>query len=101
MTKLSKNTCRSIVYNQLLLDGWLPPGTTETNFGSVTIGQLQLDDPALPSDPHFQKKKLALELQACFYRLDGSLPSPLAELKKSTSTLAELATWCYTNQEGS
>jgi len=96
--KLSKNACRSIVYNQLLLDGWLPSGTTPSNWGTVTIGQLQLDDPPLPSDSHFQKKKVALEFQAAFLRANSSIPSPLAELKTATETLAGLATWCFDNQ---
>ena len=98
MAKLKKNTCRAIVYNQLLLDGWLPAGTTDTNWWNVTVGQLQLDDPPLPSDPHFQKKKLALELQAAFIRLNSALSSPLAQLKSSTQTLDDLAIWCFENQ---
>ena len=101
MAGVTKAQCRVVIYHLFLSEGWLPAGTTSSNWGEVTIGELQLDDPPLPSDPHFQKKKLALEFQAAFIRFASSIASPLSELKKSTETLAELAVWCFENQGAS
>jgi hypothetical protein len=98
MAVLTKNQCRAIVYGLLLLEGWLPSGTTEQNWTRVKIADLKLDDPPLPGAPDFQKKKLALELQAAFIRLGGNLRSPLRELKQGSETLADLARWCHENQ---
>jgi hypothetical protein len=98
MALLTNNQCRSIVYHVLLLEGWLPSGTTDKNWARVKIADLQLDDPPLPGAPDFQKKKLALELQAAFIRLGGNLRSPLPELKQGSETLADLARWCFGNQ---
>jgi hypothetical protein len=98
MAVLTKNQCRAIVYGLLLQEGWLPSGTTRENWGRVTIAELQLDDPPLPGAPDFQKKRLAVELQAAFLRLGGNLRSPLSELKRGEETLAGLARWCHGNQ---
>ena len=98
MTAITKNQCRALVYHLFLLEGWLPAGTTPQSWAQVTMGQMQFDDPPLPSEPHFQKKRLALELQAAFIRLGSSIPSPLAELKNAAGTLGDLAVWCYQHQ---
>jgi hypothetical protein len=61
---------------------------------------MNIDDPPLPSDPHFHKKKIAHSLQEKFELFDGKIPSPLAELKKPSLTLGKLAEWCFKKQTG-
>lgn len=100
MAKLKKGQCRSLIYRYFLNEGWLPAGTTTDSWREVTIDEMEIDDPPLPSDPHFQKKRISLDLQNLFVVLGGQIPSPLAELKKKTRTLADLADWCYDNQPG-
>jgi hypothetical protein len=100
MPKLAKGQCRSLIYRYFLNEGWLPAGTTIQNWGTVTMGGMEIDDPPLPSDPHFQKKRIALDLQNLFIVLGSQVASPLSELKKATNTLADLAEWCHTNQGG-
>jgi hypothetical protein len=100
MTKLSKKQCRSLVYRYFLREGWLPPGTTVETWPDVTMGDMVIDDPPLPDDPHFQKKRIALDLQNLFFVLGSGLASPLAQLKQEETTLGDLAEWCFENQDG-
>ena len=100
MAKLSKNQSRSLVYRYFLNEGWLPAGTTRNNWGAVLIRDLALDDPPLPADPHFQKKRVAMDLRNFFSILGSGLASPLEQLKRSTKTLDDLAEWCFENQTG-
>lgn len=97
MAKQTEKFCDNVVRNHLHLQGWLPPGTTKENWEKVTIDQLQLDDPPLPSDPHFQKKRLSLEFQAMFYSVGSKLKSPLQELKTPAKTLRDLSDWFFSN----
>ncbi|MCK4414955.1 MAG: hypothetical protein KAY32_15580 [Candidatus Eisenbacteria sp.] len=100
MAMLNKNRCKNFVYQFFLTEGWLPPGTTPKNWSAVTIGELGIDDPPLPSDPHLQKRRVALDLQNFFALLGGKLPSPLSQLKRRSLTLGGFADWCHANQEG-
>jgi len=100
MAVFTKNQCQTFIYRYFLRQGWLPPGTTRHNWGDVTMKMLYMDDPPLPSDPHYQKKKAALDLQDHFLTFGGGIESPLAQLKKPTLTLRELAEWCSENQVG-
>jgi hypothetical protein len=99
MAKLSKNQSRSLVYRYLLNEGWLPPGTTRESWAEVTLADLALDDPALPAEPHLQKKRVALDLRSLFLMLGSDVPSPLAELKKKTTTLGDFAEILWASQE--
>jgi hypothetical protein len=63
------------------------------------MGQLQVDDPELPGDPNYEKKKLALKLQWQFDMLGYKLAPPLEEMKKKRKTLREFHGWCYENHE--
>ena len=98
MAKLTKVQCENLIYVYLLHEGWLPPGTTKRNWRSVEIGNLGIDDPPLPSDPHLQKKRAALDIQKFFEVLGSKLTSILPELKKKTNTLLMLAHRCYEKQ---
>jgi hypothetical protein len=100
MAAITKNQSRAVIYGLFHLEGWLPSGTTNTSWPGVTMEEMQFDDPPLPSDPNFQKKKLAFEIQASFIRLGSAVKSPLAQLKNDDETLGELAQWCFENQEG-
>lgn len=98
MATLTQAQSRSLIYRYFLNEGWLPAGTTPDTWQGVTMGDMEIDDPPLPSDPHFQKKRIALDLQNLFFVLGSPIASPLAELKKKTRTLAELADWCREHQ---
>lgn len=98
MAKLKKNQVRSLVYRYLLNQGWLPPGTTVTNWPDVTIGDLGIDDPALPSDPDLQKKRIALDLQELVATLGSQIPSPMQLLKKASMTLGDFADAVFGSQ---
>jgi hypothetical protein len=98
MAKLKKNQVRSLVYRYLLNQGWLPPGTTVTSWPDVTIGDLGIDDPALPSDPDLQKKRIALDLQELVATLGSQIPTPLPLLRKVSKTLGEFADALFESQ---
>lgn len=99
--RISLNQARGIVYRFFLNEGWLPPGTTRQTWPEVTLGDLGMDDPPLQSDPHLQKRRIALDLQNFFFVAVGvRIPSPLERLMTSTLTLGELAQWCFENQAG-
>lgn len=98
MAKLKKNQVRSLVYRYLLNQGWLPPGTTPTSWPGVTIEELGIDDPALPSDPDLQKKRIALDLQELVATLGSQIPSPLPLLRKLSTTLGEFANAVFESQ---
>ena len=100
MAKLSNRQCRSLVFRYFLNEGWLPAGTTKTNWGGVQISDLAIDDPPLPADPNFQKKRVAMDLRHFFSILGSGLSSPLEQLKRPTKTLHALADWCFENQTG-
>lgn len=98
--RISLNQCKSLIYLYFLTEGWLPPGTTHRTWQNVTMKELAMDDPPLPSAPDFQKQCIALDLQTQFFRMGGEIPSPLSQLKIPTRTLGELAQWCFDNQKG-
>ena len=97
MPTQTRAVCRNIIYGYMLTEGWLPIGTTGSNWDSVTMADLQMDDPPLPGDPHLQKKRISAELQNIFSWLGVRLRSPLSELKKKTVTLGDFADWCHSN----
>ena len=97
MAKLSLNACRGITYRYMLREGWLPPGTTAQSWPTVTMADLLIDDPPLPNDPHFQKRRVALDLQALYFALGHELADPFSQLKKDALTLGEFAAWCHAN----
>ena len=97
MARLSLKACRGLTYRYMLREGWLPPGTAPNAWSSVTIAELLIDDPPLPGDPHFQKRRVALDLQSLYYALGGTLTDPFAQLKQGALTLGEFAVWCQAN----
>jgi hypothetical protein len=97
MAKTPVALCESIVSNYFLHEGWLPKGSDPAEWRTVTFGEMDIDDPPLAADPHFQKTKIAVALQYAFSLVGGKLSSPLAMLKKSTATLGDLAQWCIEN----
>ncbi len=98
--KLSLNQCRGIIYRYFLNAGWLPVGTPKRTWPSVSMQDLQMDDPPLPGDPHLQKRRIALDLQNFFFvALGAVIPSPLERLRAANFTLGELAQWCFENQK--
>lgn len=96
---ISQRQCRSLIYRYLLNEGWLPRGTTTSSWRDVTLAEIDFDDPPLENDPHFQKKRVALDLQNLFFVLGSDLASPLGQLKRGESTLVDLADWCAENNE--
>lgn len=97
MAKLTQQQCDRVTLRYFLLNGWLPQGTNDTNWKSVTMGQMGFDDPPLPSKPHLQKQRIALDLQDMFFMAGAKLKSPLARLRDNTETLGGLANWCFNN----
>jgi hypothetical protein len=95
---LTKRQCRSLVYRYFLNDGWLPPGTTMTNWDQVTLGSMGIDDPAVPGAPDVQKERIALDLQNLCHVVGSDVASPLAQLEKDKSTLGDLAEWLFGHQ---
>jgi hypothetical protein len=93
-TKLSLNACRGLAYRYFLREGWLPPGTTEDNWDGLRMDQMMFDDPPLPSDPHFQKRRASLDLMALFFVLGHELEDPFDELSDDKLTLSDFAEWC-------
>jgi hypothetical protein len=99
MAKLSLNACRGLVYQNFLREGWLPSGTTAQNWSGLTMADMLFDDPPLPGDPNFQKRRVSLDLRSLFYALGRELEDPFGELKKKTETLGDFAGWCYDHHE--
>jgi hypothetical protein len=99
MAKLKKNQSRALVYRYFLNEGWLPAGTTVESWPEVTLGDLGIDDPPLPSEPHLQSKRIKADLQGLFFVLGSKIPSPLADLKKKTMTLGDFADALWSSQE--
>lgn len=96
--RISQRQSRGIVYQYFLYEGWLPRGTTNRNWWHVTVDELMLDDPPLPSAPHLQKQRVALDLQQYFRVLGGAIPSPLELLKDESLTLGEVVNRIYESQ---
>ena len=99
MAKLSLKACRGLVYQNFLREGWFPPGTTLQNWDELTMSDLLFDDPPLPGDPDFQKRRVSLDLRSLFYALGRQLADPFGQLKKKGETLAEFSKWCYENHQ--
>jgi hypothetical protein len=99
MATFTPTQCRSLVYRYFLVEGWLPKGTTTTNWRDVTIRRMQIDDPPLPSDQDLQKRRIALDLQNLFFVLGGELESPIDQLRDGAVTLSQLAQWCCAHQK--
>jgi hypothetical protein len=99
MAKMNAKQVKNLIYYFYFYRGKFPPGTTYQTFESLKMGDLQVDDPPLPGEPHFEKKKLALELQHQFFQLGFQLTSPLAEMKKKTQTTKVFHQWCHANHK--
>lgn len=99
MAKLTPTQCRNVVFMYFLREGWLPPGTTPQDWKDVTMGEMEFDNPPLPSDGNFQKRKIALDLQFMFFNLNSQLGDSMEILADEEKTLGELATWCHEHQE--
>ncbi len=95
--KLSKANVRTLVLWFFIDKGKFPPGTTMQNWQSRTMAEMQFDDPPLPAEPHYEKAKLALLLQAHFNDIGLTLTSPLALMKAKTKTMKDLWEFCYEN----
>ncbi len=95
---LNQTQCDNAVYYGFLANGWMPTGTTVDNWEAVTFGAMHFDDPALPSDPDFQKKRASLDIQHAFFLLNGAIKDPIDQLKQSETTLRQFSDWCFTNQ---
>jgi len=100
MPKLSQVQCRNLIFRFLLTEGWLPAGTTEDNWGDITVLRLELDDPPLPGNPDLQKSRAAIDIQNFFFVLGSKIPSPLGRLREPELRLVDLADWCSTEQTG-
>ncbi|HEX5963168.1 MAG TPA: hypothetical protein VFY42_05555 [Gemmatimonadales bacterium] len=98
MASFTPTQCRSLIFRYLLVEGWLPRGTTAANWRDVTIRRLQIDDPPLPSDQDLQKRRISLDLQNLFFVLGGELESPIDQLRDGALTLNQLAQWCHGHQ---
>jgi hypothetical protein len=99
VAKLNPTQCRTTVYIYFLKEGWLPRGTTKQNWKDVTMSEMEFDDPPLPSDPNFQKRRIAMDLQFIFFNLGSQLGDSLEILADSDETLGKLAEWCHGHQE--
>jgi len=99
MAKLTRNQCRTTVFIYFLQEGWLPAGTTNKNWDEVTMDQIDFDDPPLPADPDFQKRKASMDLQVVFRSVGAHMPNALEILKDEEQTLGDLAKWYFDNQE--
>ena len=99
MAKMSAKQIKNLVYYFYLYRGKFPSGTNYSNFESKTMGELQVDDPPLPSDPSFEKKKLALELQHQFFQLGFRLGNPLPQMKKKSQKLKDFHGWCHAHHD--
>ena len=75
-----------------------PPGTTTENWIDVKMSDMLFDQPPLPANPHFEKKKLSKEMQAWFSEMKLKLKSPLTLLKTNSKTMKDLWKFCYENQ---
>ncbi len=95
---LSRGQVAHFVYNFFESRSKFPPGTTTQNWTSVTMGQMLFDQPPLPANPHFEKRKLALEIQAWFGAMMLDLESPLEILKTPTKTMKDLWLFVSDNQ---
>jgi hypothetical protein len=99
MAKLDLDMCKGLVYQDFLREGWFPPGTTLQNWDALTMSDLLFDDPPLPGDPDFQKRRVSLDLRSLFYALGRQLADPFNELRTKDETLAEFSQWCYDNHQ--
>ncbi len=96
--KLSSTQVKNVVASFFLFHGKFPPGTNSSNWQDVLMGDMQFDDPPLEGDPHFEKKKLSVQLQQSFNTLGASLKSPLSVLKKTSRRMRDLVKFCDENQ---
>jgi hypothetical protein len=96
---LTLNQCRTTVFIYFLREGWLPVGTTKQTWKRVTMGDMEFDNPPLPADPHFQKRRISMDLQVIFFNLGSQLGDSLSVLSDDEETLGDFATWCHQHQQ--
>ncbi|MBN1420653.1 MAG: hypothetical protein JXP34_17910 [Planctomycetes bacterium] len=99
MARLTAKKCENFVWVFFLEEGVLPAGTTRRNILALKVSDLGLDDPPLPGDPHFQKKKAARRMQVWFLAMGYRLTSPLPILRDGKKSLRQLATWIREHHE--
>ncbi len=97
--KLNKKQTRNLVARFWIFEGRLPPGTNNDTFDSVTMAQLQLDDPPVPGSPDFEHQKYADMLTQQFNKLSIAVPGILKVLKDDGKTMGELCQHCFENQK--
>ena len=100
MAVFTRKQCHAFIYHYFLRRGWLPPGTTHHNWRDVTIEMLHLDNPPFANDPHYQKNKVALDIQDHFLTFGGGIESPLNLLSKPELNLIQIGDWCFEHQVG-
>ena len=97
--KLPKKVIRGIIFKFFRDRSLWPPGTNSDNWKRVMIGDFNIDNPPLHNDPHFEARKLSIELQLAFLNVDAELKRPLSVMKSKTKTVADLITYCHTNHK--
>lgn len=98
LSNLTEDQTRQLVTMFFYNHGKIPVGTTFENWGDVTMSEMQFDDPPLPGDPDYEKKKLAVLLQHEFNMFGLNLKSPLKLMKKGSAKVKDLWTFCFENQ---
>src|SRR5256885_14778742 len=99
MANHDHNMCKGLVYQNFWGEGWFPPEPPLQNWDALTMSDLLFDDPPLPGDPDFQKRRVSLDLRSLFYALGRQLADPFNELRTRDETLAQFSQWCYDNHQ--
>jgi hypothetical protein len=88
---------RSTVFAFWIYEGRFPPGTTMATWRSLTMAQMHVDDPPLPSDPTLDARELARNLQVFFMSRMARLSDPTGILSGPTNTNQDLIDFCLAN----
>jgi hypothetical protein len=97
--KLKPKTIRGIIFKFFRDKTMWPLGTTSANWKKVQMKDFNIDTPALHNDPHYEARKLSIELQLMFLDVDAELKRPLAILKSKSKTVADLLDYCEKNHK--
>jgi len=96
---LSEQNVKTLVLWFFIDHGKFPPETDNENWEAGTMSEMQWDDPPLPSDPNFEKRKLSQLLILQFNSMGLKLKSPLSMMKKKQKTMKDLWKFCFENIE--
>lgn len=96
---LSKENVRTLILWFFVDHGKFPPNTNKDNWQAVKMSEMQWDDPPLPNDPNFEKRKLSQLLQIQFNSMGLKIKSPLETMKKKQNTMKDLWEFCFENME--